>query len=220
MYYNASIALEQALMDANVLKKGHFLLKSGKHSDRYINKDAIYSNTELFGQIIVDIISKIDNIESGLENNDPNVVMNGEVDFDVITGPAIAGAVLAAPIAVLMDKIFVYPEKIVDQLFREHMVFRRGYDEVLRGKKILIVEDIVTTGESLFKTVQAVRDCGGFVTDAICIWNRTNVSGSSMSFTLHSLINQEVKSYSKEECPFCGKIPLTDPKTDKIIGEK
>ena len=196
--------LKNILIERNVVKQGHFLLNSGKHSDYYVNKDSIYCDPELFHCVIHLMIRK-----------SHDLISDG-YSYEVITGPAIAGAILAAPFAYEMKAKFVYPEKIGNG-----MEFRRGYDKVLLGKRVLVVEDIVTTGASLFKTIRAVRACGGIVDKAICIWNRSNIVGETGNkgddFELISLINQEVKSYDANECPLCGKIPLVNPKDNSII---
>lgn len=177
----------------NVIKKGHFKLTSGKHSNQYINKDAIYSNPILFNKVIMKMVRCLD----------PYINT-----FDVITGPAIAGAVLAAPISVqLFNKIFVYPEKI-----NEEMIFRRGYDKILKDKRVWLVEDIITTGSSVEKTIRTIKDCGGKVVGISAIWNRGfyGVDG----IPLLSLINELILSYWPDECPYCreGKVSLTNPK--------
>lgn len=124
----------------DIVKAGHFLLTSGKHSGEYVNKDAIYCIPELFSFIT----SKIYSIILNKFHSD---------DFDVITGPAIAGAILAAPVALKLNKIFVYPEKaIYSELAKDPndgvvdtkiMKFNRGYDKILKDKRVIIVEDII-----------------------------------------------------------------------------
>ena len=175
----------------NVIKTGHFKLTSGKHSNQYINKDAIYSNPMLFNNVIMKMVRSLDSYFNM---------------FDVITGPAIAGAILAAPISVqIFSKIFVYPEKIDGK-----MVFRRGYDRILEGKRVWIIEDVITTGGSVEKTIMAIRDCKGRVAGISVIWNRGIWFNN---FMVLSLIKELVPSYWPDECPLCRrKIPLQDPK--------
>jgi len=184
--------MKKLLEEHGIIKTGHFKLTSGRHSNQYINKDAIYSNPYLFDLIITKMAQELD---SYLEI------------FDIITGPAIAGAILAAPISIqFFNKIFVYPEKIDDK-----MVFRRGYDKILKNRKVWIVEDIITTGGSIKKTISAIEKCGGKVVGISAIWDRGRryIDGH----TILSLINEFVPSYAPEECPDCkrGK-PLQNPK--------
>ena len=188
------------LKDNNVILNGHFLLRSGRHSDCYINKDLIYCNTGLFNITIVELFNSIK------RNFDIETI-------DVITGPAIAGAILAAPLSLVLNKTFIYPEKDSTQ----NMVFNRGYDKILDNKNVLIIEDIITTGSSVIKTKNSIELCNGKVVGIISIWNR---SGKTDLFDIKniSLINSKVESWDKNECPFCrDNIKLTDPKTGKEI---
>ncbi len=174
----------------NIIKKGHFNLTSGRHSDTYINKDSIYCTPGLYEHITLKMARMI----------------SEEFICDVITGPAIAGAVLATTIAQFLGKTFIYPEKIDG-----NMVFRRGYDKILKNEEVVLVEDIITTGGSVNKTIGAIEECGGEVTGIIVIWNRTNWSTDKCK-TL-SIINEPVESWEPESCPLCAKnIPLQDPK--------
>ena len=84
----------ELLVKSAVIMEGHFLLTSGRHSNVYINKDRIYSKPHLFSAVINEMVEKI---------------RQSQTNFDIITGPAIAGAVLAAPISLLLNKTFVYP---------------------------------------------------------------------------------------------------------------
>lgn len=201
----------EMLEEAKVVKNGHFLLSSGRHSNVYINKDSIFSNPLLF-QYVKDVIMShtLDDISN----------------YDVVTGPAIAGSILAAPIAMSTGLIFVYPEKVTKtcvnpktQNVFEHpngMQFRRGYDKVISGKRILLIEDIITTGGSVQQTIDAATECGGTVKDVISIWNRSGWKPKTCS--VFSIINDKVESWDKEDCPDCQNgIPLTDPKTDEVI---
>lgn len=179
----------------NIIKTGHFLLTSGRHSNQYIDKDAIYCNPRLFCKVIRNMWSKL------------ALYINR---FDIITGPAIAGAVLAGPISYqFVDKIFVYPEKIDGE-----MVFRRGYNKIIKGKRVWLIEDIITTGSSIDKTIKAVLKCGGKVVGISVIWDRSKFwVPADNNIQFFPLISEYVSSYEPEECPDCqaGK-PLMDPK--------
>lgn len=145
---------------------------------------------------------------------------------DIITGPAVAGAMLAVPISLRLNKAFVYPEKVriwIDSLgnittdeedvYQEKIImqFRRGYDRVIKNKTVWIVEDIITTGNSVEKTIQAVKDCGGLVSGVSAIWNRGEYKSSKGLFI--PLIDETIYSYLPIDCPECAdSIPLTDPK--------
>ena len=205
--------MKKLLEKYGVIKKGHFLLTSGRHSGQYINKDAIYCIPTLFSFIVNKIYTNILN-EINYDN------------YDVITGPAIAGAVLAAPIALKLGKIFVYPEKVIKSELADDpdkgvtdtsiMKFRRDYNKVLKHKRVLIIEDIITTGKSVEQTIMAIKDCQGSVVGISAIWNRGIWSKTNNFPNIHfsSLINEYVLSYFPKACPLCreNRIPLQDPK--------
>jgi len=197
------MTFKKDLIDNSIILENHFKLTSGRHSQYYINKDAIYCNPFVFNSTIKNMISLISENFIRIEDYDNIVYL-----YDIITGPAIAGAVLASPIANHFMKSFVYPEKGLNKT----MCFNRGYDKVIRNKNVLIVEDIITTGNSVMSTINAIKDCGGKPVGVVCIWNRSG-NKSLFDIPLYSLITEEVMSYLPEECPFCeANIPLVDPK--------
>lgn len=186
--------LRELLKEEKVIKEGHFFLTSGRHSDLYINKDSIFCIPELFRIIVYETKKSIEEYLNKI---------------DIITGPAIAGSILAGVLSLGIfgcNKIFVYPEK-----HEGTMIFRRGYDKIVKGKNVWITEDIITTGRSVENTIDAVTFNGGNVIGVSCIWNKGNYLPSTG--VLISLIYEEVKSYLPVDCPQCKeRIKLQDPK--------
>jgi len=186
------MSLIDSLKTAGVLLDGHFKLKSGRHARYYINKDSIYCKPHLMQQVVSQMVQLIEDDE-----------------IDIITGPAIAGAVLAVPIAMYLGRIFVYPEKVDGE-----QVYRRGYDQVVRGKKVAIVEDVITTGSSVVSTVRAIKQNGGTVNKCIAIWNRSGDERIIPGITTWALIEEKVESWLPIHCPLCKEgVSLLDPKS-------
>lgn len=193
------MSLEQDYQSLGIIKKGHFKLTSGRHSQFYVDKDKIYRSPVFSSTVnMLAVICK--------DLDLPNKF--------VVTGPAVAGAVLAAAVwhnlsstFWVRDISFVYPEKINNK-----MTFRRGYDGHLKDKKVLIVEDVITTGASVLQTVSAIGSCGGQVLGTVCILNRSNWITSR--FPTLALINRNISSWLPKDCPLCelNTEPLTDPK--------
>jgi orotate phosphoribosyltransferase len=185
------INFAKILEKKGIIKNGHFELTSGRHSDTYINKDSIYCVPELFELVILEM----------------SLIARNNFYCDIITGPAIAGAVLAAPIANSLSTIFIYPEKT-----EKGMQFRRGYDKVLENNiNVVIVEDIITTGKSINMTIEAIEKHGAQVSGIAAIWNRTGWKTDKCSTI--SLIDEPVESWDPESCPLCIEgIPLENPK--------
>lgn len=136
--------------------------------------------------------------------------------YDVVIGPAEAGIVLATIHGVGQMKPIVWSSKIINDNLEVEMQIREQFKEVINGSRVLLVEDVITTGGSTEKTIQAVHDCSGEVVSIRCIWNRENwLPKTSASFK--PLINRTVKSWEPDECPSCKEnIPLIDPKTGEI----
>jgi orotate phosphoribosyltransferase len=186
--------LSKTFEDNGIIKKGHFLLTSGRHSDTYINKNLITTDGILFNIVMIKLMCNT------LEFK----------EYNMITGPATAGAVLAAALAIMQNRAFIYPEK---EMYGNdfNMKFKRGYDKIMRGKNILLIEDIITTGGSVQKTIDSIEENGGNLIGVLAIWNRSGWKPAH--YKIKSLINDPVQSWAEDECPLCKReILLTDPK--------
>jgi orotate phosphoribosyltransferase len=171
-----------------VLTNDHFVLTTGKHSDTYINKDALYPHTDKASQV-----GKMfaDHCQ--------------DLDIEVVVAPALGGIILsqwtAHHLSQLKKKevLGVYAEKGPDKSF----IFTRGYDKLIGGKKILVLEDLTTTGGSVKKVVDAVRQAGGEVVMVGVMVNRNpeQVNEVSMTAPFFSLGSLEVKAYAENEVP-------------------
>ena len=176
-----------ALRDTDGLLEGHFILKSGLHSDRYFNKDAIYTHPDIMWEIGQAIA-----LEAETELSAP---------FDIVLGPAMGGVILSQWAAEGLKPIYpeiraIYAEKVGGgSLF----TIKRGYDKMIKNKRILIVEDIVTTGGSIHQLASLVPQYGGVVAGAVCLVNRGGVNWP----WLRSLSTVNVQTWKPEDCPLC-----------------
>ncbi|MBI1862625.1 phosphoribosyltransferase, partial [Candidatus Microgenomates bacterium] len=141
-----------------IITDSHFVLTTGRHSPTYINKDALYVHPEkssAVGKLFAEA-------HQGLQ-------------IDVVAAPALGGIILSQWTAHHLSQIKgsevlgVYTEKTVDK----NQVFTRGYDKVVNGKNVLIVEDLTTTGGSVKKVVDSVRAAGGTVVAVSVMVNRS-----------------------------------------------
>ena len=178
------------------LLHGHFVGASGRHLDTYINKDALYPNTKE--------VSKVGRLIAQKNKN---------LNIDVIVAPALGGIILSQWTAYHLSKLKkkkilgIYTEKDKD----DNQVLRRGYDKLVKGKNILIVEDITTTGGSVKKVIESVRMAGGKVKRASVMVNRDskNVNSTTIGALFSSLGILAAKSWDKNDCPMCKKgIPI------------
>ena len=179
-----------------IITDGHFVYTSGKHGSVYVNKDAIYPHTEEANKIGRLFAEKFIN-----------------KNIDVIAAPALGGIILSQWTAYHLSKlnrkevIGIYTEKnkVKDQ------VFTRGYDVLVKGKKVLVIEDLTTTGESVRKVVNSVKKAGGKVISVCVMINRNpdEVNKEMMGAPFYSLGILKADAYSNKDCPLCKKgIPI------------
>lgn len=188
--------VKKILAKANaVLTDGHFVYVSAKHGDKYINKDAIYPHTKLVRELAKMWAEDFKN--SGVE---------------VVVGPAMGGVILSHDAASELSKLLkrdipgVYAEKDGDGGF----TFTRGYDVFVKGKKVLVVEDILTTGGSVKKVIQMTKKAGGKVVGLGVIANRGNVKAKDIGVTkINALMNIEMIAMEAKDCTLCkNKVPV------------
>lgn len=178
--------LEQLLEKNNVIKYGHFILSSGNHSSVYINKDEIWKYPEISLRII--------------KQMDKEISKNIKCLDYIVTGPATSGSVWASALAVHILRPFAYCEK---QGKNEDMVFRRGFPYLINESNVLIIEDIITTGNSVKKTIDSVSKCGGTPIGVICICNRNEDFDYINDIPIISLQKIPSPSYDPNSCPLC-----------------
>ena len=174
-----------------LLEDTHVVLKSGRHSASYVNKDALFADTTAMLTLCSVLAHEFETTE-----------------VDVVVAPAIGGTILSFLVAVMLGsaqgkRIFsAYAEKDGDKF-----VIRRGFDDIIADNpRVLVVEDVLTTGASLRKVVDAVRELDGVVTLAGALWNRGGVTKEMIGVQrLVSLSNIQFDSWSAEECPLCAQ---------------
>lgn len=178
---------------SGALRDGHFVYKSGRHGGVYVNKDAVFSHPRFVDVLAAQIAKTL-----------------RDVIVDVVAGPAIGGAILAQVVGLKIAGTLGTPDAkgVPRVVFAEKdgdlFVLRRGYDQLVRGKRVLAVEDIFTTGGSCKRMIKAVRAAGGTVVAVRALWNRGGVTAEDLGVEdFGALINTQFKDYSAEECPLC-----------------
>jgi orotate phosphoribosyltransferase len=166
-----------------VLRDRHIVYTSGRHGSAYVNKDAVYPHTER----VRDLCALLADAGRPL-------------GAEVVCGPAMGGIILAQWTGQHLGLPAVYAEKASEG----GMTLRRGYDQLVRGRRVLVVEDVVNTGGSLAETIQAVRAAGGTVVGAVALCNRGGVTAAALDVpVLHALIELTLESWAADECPLC-----------------
>lgn len=167
------------LKETEALLEGHFLLSSGKHSNKYVQCAKLFQYPDKAEEAVEEIVKKLKNI-----------------DFDIVVGPAIGGIIVSYEIGRQTNKPAIFTERINGK-----MTLRRGF-KIEKGEKILIGEDVITTGKSSLETIEAIRELGGDVVGVACLVDR---SDGNFNYPIFSGTKLKIETYNKEECPLCKK---------------
>ena len=166
-------------LETNALLEGHFILSSGLHSPKYLQCALALQNPQdavKFGEAIA-------------EN------LDGE-QFDTVASPAIGGLVIGFAVAQALNVRFIWTERE-----NTRMTLRRGFS-VKENEKILVIEDVITTGGSTRECIEALETRGAKVTKAASIIDRSN-GKADVGVPRISLVSLDVPSYKTEDCPMC-----------------
>jgi len=187
--------VEKILFDCGAFLKGHFLLSSGRHSEYYIEKIKIIHYPEKVQTLCKELVNKFSNI-----------------DFDVVISPAMGGIVLGYEVAKISAKKFIFTQRENNK-----MTIRNGF-ELHPDEKVLIIEDVMTTGRSVFEVIDCIKEKGARIIGIGLIVDRSG-GKVDFGFPTKSLLTLNIKTYQPEECPLCKKnIPITKPGSRKIYN--
>lgn len=173
-----------------IVTDDHFVYTSGKHGSVYIRKDLLYPHTEAT-KAVCQIFA-----EKYIDKN-----------IEVVVGPSIGGIILSQWVANHLTQktgkevLGVFTEKDEES----NQVFKRGYDQLVNGKNVLIVEDLITTGGSVKKVVDSVKAAGGNIVEVSVMVNRDpeKVTAETIGAPLSFLGVFKAEAYEAETCPLC-----------------
>ena len=186
--------VEQVYKDANALLDGHFLLASGNHSSRYLQSAKVMEYPKK-AAALTDALA--------------TMIRDNGIEVDTVCAPALGGVLTGYELARSLDVRSIFVEKK-----EGGMELRRGF-EIAKGEKIIICEDIITTGGSALKAAKAIEALGGKVVAFASLANRgfcKRVGGLSeakkecalpQDVPLFSLDDFTFVMYTPEECPMC-----------------
>ena len=184
------------LEESGAIQHGHFLLSSGKHSDRYVEKFHLFRNPAVTSRICEGFAERF-----------------RDLGADTVVGPTTGGILLAFEVARQLGIAAAYAERASEgSLARE---FRRG-TTFAPGVRVVVVDDILTTGGSVRETVVALEALG---VDIAAIGVLVDRSGGTVQFgdyPLYSLVSMSVDAWPADACPLCREgVMLTKPGTTK-----
>lgn len=181
--------------DANALREGHFVLSSGLHSPLFLQKNLVFMNADRCERLCEALAEKI-------------VAQAGSVD--VAISPAVGGIIPGYETARHLKVPSMYVERVEGEF-----KLRRGF-HIEPGAKVVMVEDIVTTGLSSRECIAAIQALGGEVVAAACIVDRSG-GKADVGVPLISLASLEVPAYPSDALPpELAAIPVQDPGSRRL----
>jgi orotate phosphoribosyltransferase len=174
-----------------IVENVHVVHISGRHFPMTINKDAIFPH--------LDRIERLARLLAG---------RLADKSIDIVCGPAMGGLVVGEWLAHELGVMCAFaehdPHPKPDEI-RGRFVLRRGYDQLVAGRNVLVVDDIVNTGHSIRQTIEAVRDAGGEVVAAASLVFVGNFDAQALGVDEYIyLLHYDVPpGWLPEDCPLC-----------------
>ena len=177
----------EELEKRGALLRGHFLLTSGLHSDAYFEKFRVLESPEMTRELL------------SLIANDVR-----KLNPEIVAGPTTGGILVAFALAEMLGLDAAYAELPPDG--SKGRVFRREFP--IKGKRVLVVDDVMTTGGSLVDTMEAVKKEGGQVVGVGLLVDRSG--GKDLGVPVLPALRLDMNAWKPEECPLCKEgIPIT-----------
>ena len=167
------------LKETNALLEGHFILSSGLHSPQYVQCAQLMSKPDKAQKICISLSEK---------------VLKEFESFDLILSPAMGGIIIGYEIGKLLKKETIFSERV-----NGNFKLRRDF-LIKKNQKVLIVEDVITTGKSSLECSKLVKDSGGKIVGYACIIDRSN-NKISIKQKIISQVRLNIPTYKKEDLP-------------------
>jgi orotate phosphoribosyltransferase len=188
------------LRESEAMLEGHFLLSSGKHSDRYFQCARLLQYPDKAAEALATAAARI-----------KKDIADGKLQIDAVCGPAMGGIIVAYELARQLGLPAIFTER--DDTGK--MTLRRGFT-IRPGEKILIAEDVITTGKSSGEAATALENLGAEVVALACIVDRRS-SDESLKWPLYECAKIEALTWNAESCTLCEEgIPAVKPGTRKM----
>jgi orotate phosphoribosyltransferase len=183
-----------AIQEVDAVRRGHFVLTSGRHSDTYVQCARILEDPRLTTSLAKTAVHRL---PDGL-------------DIDLVAAPAVGGLIIGFAVAQALDVRFIFSERADGR-----MVFRRAF-EVNPGQRVLVVEDVVTTGGSVAEVIELVESAGAVVVGVVSLIDR----GGAKAFTsaYWPVLRLEVDSWHADDCGLCASGVAFDSPGSRRLG--
>ncbi len=179
--------VEDIFNETQVLLTGHFVLTSGKHAGKYMQCAKILQYPKYAQELTSDLAKNF-----------------GGQKIDVVIGPATGGIIIAYELARQLDALNMFAERENGK-----MTLRRGFG-IKPGQRVVIAEDVITTGGSVMEVVELVKAMGGEIAGVCVFVDRSK--GVDFSAPLYSVYKADIESYEADDCLLCKQgLPIEKP---------
>lgn len=168
------------------LLTGHFLLSSGLHSEKYLQSALVLQQPDIASQLCTALAAHFK-----------------DARIEVVIAPALGGVFVSHETARALGVRAIFAERVNGEL-----TLRRGFT-ISRGERVLVVEDVITTGKSTKETITVVQQAGGEVIAAASLVDRSG-GKADLGVPYKSLVTLDVPTYAADSCPLCkaGSAPI------------
>ena len=175
------------LVKTGAIMDGHFLLTSGLHSPHYVEKFNVLQHPAYTAQLCAAMAEKFK-----------------DAQIETVVGPVTGGILLAHETGKSLGTRAIFTERVDGK-----MTFRRGFS-LRAGERVLIVEDIVTTGGSIKEVIEVVKAAGAVPVAVSMLVDRSGGKADFGDVPSTALLTMNVETYAPETCPLCAKgVPMT-----------
>ncbi len=179
----------KVLKKTKALLDGHFILSSGLHSPRYIQCAKLLSYPKISNKFVQSLAKKI---KKKIKK------------IDLILSPAMGGIIIGYEIGKILNKETIFCERV-----NKKFTLRRGF-EIKKNSKVLIVEDVITTGKSSLECVKLIKKSKARLVGFACLIDRSK--NKKLRNKIISQVKLEIPTFNKKSLPLSlKKIPITKP---------
>ncbi len=179
--------VKELLIKTNAIMEGHFLLTSGLHSPMYVEKFNVLQHPQYTEKLCQELAKRF-----------------ADKNIHTVVGPMTGGILLAHEVGKALGTRAIFTERVDGK-----MAFRRGFS-LAEGERVLIVEDIVTTGGSVKEVIDVVKSEGAVPVGVGLLVDRSGGKASFGDVPHEALLKLDVQTYKPEECPLChANVPMT-----------
>ena len=195
----AELRVLELLRESEAMLEGHFLLSSGRHSDKYFQCAKLFQYPDKTAEALSPLAERI--------KADLN-----KLSLDAVAGPAMGGIIAAWELGRQLGLRSLFTERNGNG----EMSLRRGF-EIQQGERILIVEDVITTGKSFGECAAVLEGLGAEIAAIACVVDRRCADQTETPWPLYAACKAEAQNWDVQSCELCRQgIPAIKPGSRKI----